>query len=588
MSADDDLERRLRAALVLRAAEITPDPRTWQRVADRAERVRRRAHVLVSAATAAVLLVVGGVVYDAVRPRVEFPAGDARPDQSEIAAPTPGPGPCGEADLVLVLRTATGALDGACADGTVADLTAGSGPADAPALSADGALLAFSRPARAGAEVVVRDLRTGAERVLGPGGQPAFAPDGRIARVSAGEPGGARIVVTTAAGEELAAFPAGGGTPAAQVVDLAWMPDGGLLSYGVVGDGGDRRTDVVADPATGAVDPLMAHQDALGGEHAGSWPLGRAQLVTVARCCPAADEVESAALAVAGYRGQPGAGFAGPEYRPLVDLSELLGFATGEPGRDYLVRPVGRATAEAAGVGAVWSLGPADAFLVGDGSALWLIATDGAATFLADDVTAAAVNPAAFGAGGVDGATLLADRRAPRSARPGTADVQVFFAAPGPDCTATRPVTRSVPLPRVAEGAVRALVAGPTAQEAAEGATSAFSAATAGLVEDLSLRDGVVTVDLEALDGVLPRPASACEADRLRAQLTDTLLQFAEIREVRYLVDGQEGVFERFLTPRRAATPSQRRLPAGAQDPGPTGPPPAETAPAGRGEGGEY
>jgi len=584
VSEDDDLERRLRAALAMRAAEITPDPRTWQRVADRAERVRGRASVLVGAATAAVLLVVGVVVYDAVRPRVEFPAGEARPDQTELAepAPAPGPGPCGEAELVLVLRTATGALDGTCADGTVADLTAGSGPADAPALSADGALLAFSRPAGAGTEVVVRDLRTGGERLLGPGGQPAFAPDGRVARVTAADRAGARIVVSSAAGEELRSFPAGGATRAAEVVDLAWTPDGGRLSYGMVGDGGDRRTDVVADPATGAVDPLMAHEDALGGEHAGSWPLGSAQLVTVARCCPGADEVESAALAVAGYRGQPGAGFAGPEYRPLVDLSDLRGFATGEPGRDYLVRPVGRATAQAAGVGTVWSPGPADAFLVGDGSALWLIATDGAATFLADGVTAAAVNPAAFGAGDVDGGTLLADRRPPRSARPGTADVQVFFAAPGPDCTATRPVTRSVPLPRVAEGALRALVAGPTAQEAAEGATSAFSDATAGLVEDLSLRDGVVTVELEALEGVLPRPASACEADRVRAQLTDTLLQFAEIREVRFLVEGEEGVFERFLTPRRAATASQRRPPAGPQDPGPTAPPAVETATAGR------
>ncbi len=145
---DDDLERRLRAALALRAAQVTPDPRTWQRVADRAERVRRRAQVLVGAAAAAVLLVAGGVVYDAVRPRVEFPAGDARPDQTELAtpAPTAARGPCGDADLVLVLRTATGALDGAGADGTVADLTAGAGPADAPALSADGALLAFSAP----------------------------------------------------------------------------------------------------------------------------------------------------------------------------------------------------------------------------------------------------------------------------------------------------------------------------------------------------------------------------------------------------------------------------------------------------------
>ncbi len=425
--------------------------------------------------------------------------------------------------------------------------------------------------------------------MLGPGGQPAFAPDGRIARVTAADRAGARIVVTSPVGEELGTFPAGGASRGGEVVDLAWTPDGGRLSYGIVGDGGDRRTDVVADPATGAVDPLMAHQDALGGEHAGSWPLGRAQLVTLARCCPASDEVESAALAVAGYRGQPGAGFAGPEYRALVDLSDLLGFATGEPGRDYLVRPVGRAAAEPVGVGAVWSPGPADAFLVGDGSALWLIATDGAATFLADDVTAAAVNPAAFGAGGVDGGTLLADRLPPRSARPGTAEVQVFFAAPSPGCTATRPVTRSVPLPRVAEGAVRALVAGPTAEEAAQGATSAFSAATAGLVRDFALdQAGVATVELAALEGVLPRPASVCEADRIRAQLTDTLLQFDEIREVRYRVEGQEGVFERYLTPRRGAAASERRPPSGPQDPGPSAPPEAETATAGRAEEGDY
>lgn len=582
---DDDLERRLRAALHLRAAEVTPDPRTWQRVVERAERVRRRALVLVGGATAAVLLVVAAVALDVVRPRVAYPPGEA-PDETQVApAPAPDGGPCGGAALVLVVRTAGGALDGSCADGTVADLTAGAGPADDPALSADGALLAFQRQAGAAAEVAVRDLRTGAERVIGVGGQPAFAPDGRIARVAPSvdpDPTNTRIVVTTPTGDELDAFLAadGAGAGGAEVVDLAWTPDGTRLTYGLVSGELDRRTDVLADPATGSVDPLMAHEEARGGEHSGSWPLGPAQYVTLSRCCPAlgGDDVGRVTLAVAGYRGQPGAGFAGPQHRALVDLTDLLGFAPDKPGPAYLVRPLGRARAEAAGAGLVWSSGPAEAFLVGDGAALWLIDADGDATFLRDGVTAAAVNPAAFGGGATDGGALLADRRAQRFARPDTVDVQVFFAAEGGGCTATRPVTRTVPLPRVAQGALGALLAGPTDQERAGGAASAFSAVTADLLGDMALQDGLLTVDLEALDGVLPRPASACEADALRAQLDATLLQFDGIREVRYLVEGEQDAWERHLTPRRTPAPADRpRTPVTPDTAGPADPPAPET-----------
>jgi len=405
--SDDDLERRLRHALTLRAAQVEPDPRTWQRVVERGRRGRRRALALAGGAAVLVLAVVVVAAVDATRPRVEYPAGQALPEARE-AVPAPGAAPCGSAPLVLVLRSAAGALTASCADGTTADLSAGAGGADSPALSADGGRLAF---ARAG-EVVVRDLRSGAERAVGAGSDPAFAPDGRLARVAA-----EGIVVTGPTGAELATIPLAdrAAPPGARVVDLAWTPGGDRLTYGLVADGGAPSA-VVADPATGAAAAVPAHELARGGAQVGSWPVGAASFVTVSRCCDAL--VERVSLALVGYRGTPAAGFQGPQHRALVDLTDLPGFAGDRPAGAYLARPAGRVRAEPVGAGTRWSPAPAPSFLVGDGSALWLLDTTGAAVFLADGVTAAAVNPAAFEGGALDADALLAQRGRAPGARP--------------------------------------------------------------------------------------------------------------------------------------------------------------------------
>lgn len=133
------------------------------------------------------------------------------------------------------------------------------------------------------------------------------------------------------------------------------------------------------------------------------------------------------------------------------------------------------------------------------------------------------------GPGGAPDAT--ADPGGSGSPGAATTDVTIFLTR-GETIT---PVTRTVPrVPRIGAEAVKALVAGPSAEEAAAGLGTAIPPQTR--FRDLVIDNGVARVDLsedfESGGGTLSLTI------RL-AQVTCTLDQFASVAGVRFLLDGR-------------------------------------------------
>ncbi len=127
----------------------------------------------------------------------------------------------------------------------------------------------------------------------------------------------------------------------------------------------------------------------------------------------------------------------------------------------------------------------------------------------------------------------------------GTLRLQLWFSNdrlnPDPmDCKAVFPVERRVPMTRgVAAATLRALFAGPTPQEAATGYRSVFSAASAGLLKAVHIRDGTAYVDLHDLGEQLSAATASCGAAEFQAQVSRSLQRYPSIRRVVYAFDGQ-------------------------------------------------
>ncbi len=134
------------------------------------------------------------------------------------------------------------------------------------------------------------------------------------------------------------------------------------------------------------------------------------------------------------------------------------------------------------------------------------------------------------------------------------ASVQLFFSPPaapqGPeDCARVAPLRRELPpgTTAVATASLRLLFAGPSEAERAAGWRSPFSAATAGWLQRLVIRQGTAYVDLSDLRQELSGATSGCGAAELRAQMDRTLLQFKSVRRVRYAIDGDPRAFHEWL-----------------------------------------
>jgi hypothetical protein len=138
------------------------------------------------------------------------------------------------------------------------------------------------------------------------------------------------------------------------------------------------------------------------------------------------------------------------------------------------------------------------------------------------------------------------------------ASVQVFAprGGPGASCARVHALPRAVEKPAVLAGAMRALVAGPTAAERRRGYGGWFSSRTAGSVRSVRLARGTAHVDFRDLSRTIPNASSSCGSTLLLAQLDRTARQFPTVARTVYSFDGSRRAFYEWLqrpVPRHAA-----------------------------------
>lgn len=131
----------------------------------------------------------------------------------------------------------------------------------------------------------------------------------------------------------------------------------------------------------------------------------------------------------------------------------------------------------------------------------------------------------------------------------GLAAVKVFAArgGPGSSCARVYSLRRTVATPAVLTGAMRALLAGPTAAERRRGYGGWFSSKTADRLRAVHVRSGVAYVDFHDLRRVIPNASSSCGSALLLAQLNKTATQFAGVRRAVYSFNGDRPAFYEWL-----------------------------------------
>ena len=131
----------------------------------------------------------------------------------------------------------------------------------------------------------------------------------------------------------------------------------------------------------------------------------------------------------------------------------------------------------------------------------------------------------------------------------GLAAVNVFAprGGPGLSCARIYPLRRTVTTPAVLTGAMRALLAGPTAAERRRGYNGWFSSKTANKLRAVHVRGGVGYVDFYDLRRVIPNASSSCGSALLLAQLNRTATQFLSVRRAVYSFNGDRRAFYEWL-----------------------------------------
>lgn len=124
----------------------------------------------------------------------------------------------------------------------------------------------------------------------------------------------------------------------------------------------------------------------------------------------------------------------------------------------------------------------------------------------------------------------------------------VFFNRNGGDpCDEVFPLERQVPAHAPLRGAMQALLAGPTEEEAAAGYWSWFSSETEGMLNSVRIADRTAHVDFADFSEVIPNASTSCGAAILLSQLDSTAEQFDTVDEARYSFDGDEAAFYHWL-----------------------------------------
>jgi hypothetical protein len=133
---------------------------------------------------------------------------------------------------------------------------------------------------------------------------------------------------------------------------------------------------------------------------------------------------------------------------------------------------------------------------------------------------------------------------------PATRTVQVFHnTGDGTDCAEVTGYSRDATGVTAPIGyALDRLVAGPTADEQALGASSFFSADTADSIRSVNLRpDGLLIVDFADIRGDVSGASSSCGSAAFIASLDATVFQFPEVARVQYQINGSCADFWEFL-----------------------------------------
>lgn len=125
--------------------------------------------------------------------------------------------------------------------------------------------------------------------------------------------------------------------------------------------------------------------------------------------------------------------------------------------------------------------------------------------------------------------------------------VYVGHADRGDPCEDVFPLDREVPADAPLRGALEALLAGPTEQEADAGYGGWFSAETEGMLHGVRLDDGTAHVDFADFSEVIPNASTSCGSALLLGQLDATVTQFDTVTEARYAFDGDQEAFYEWL-----------------------------------------
>jgi hypothetical protein len=135
------------------------------------------------------------------------------------------------------------------------------------------------------------------------------------------------------------------------------------------------------------------------------------------------------------------------------------------------------------------------------------------------------------------------------SPEPATTEVSVYFPQGELDesCAEVYPVSREVDADDPLTGALEALLAGPTEAELAEGYGGWFTSATAGMLLEAEVSDGIASIDLADLREVIPGASSSCGSELLLAQLDRTILAVVDVDHAEYAIEGDVEAFYTWL-----------------------------------------
>ena len=130
-----------------------------------------------------------------------------------------------------------------------------------------------------------------------------------------------------------------------------------------------------------------------------------------------------------------------------------------------------------------------------------------------------------------------------------TQTVTIYFAVgDATDCSLVQGLEREVSAAAdPITAAFEALVAGPTAAEAADGAGSFFSAATAEGVRSVDLTEGLLTIEFADFRTEISNASTSCGSASFLASLNATAFEFDEVERVRYTIFGSCNNFYNWL-----------------------------------------